>query len=137
MKELCFFVPGIPAPQGSMRAFMRPGARFPVVTADNPKTKPWRASVAYTASQECTGAPIEGAVAVGLTFLMPRPKSAPKRVTEPTKKPDLDKLVRAVFDALKGITWHDDAQVTSLIASKQFQVSSSTGCWVTIQEIAP
>ena len=40
MRELRFFVPGIPAPQGSMRAFMRPGARFPVVTADNPKTKP-------------------------------------------------------------------------------------------------
>jgi len=44
MKVLTFFVPGIPAPQGSMRAFMPKGARFPVVTADNPKTTRKRAT---------------------------------------------------------------------------------------------
>ena len=62
-----------------------------------------------------------------LTFYMPRPKghygkrgllpSAPKY---PVKKPDLDKLVRAVGDALVPVLIHDDNQVVWILAGKEY-----------------
>lgn len=44
------------------------------------------------------------------------PKSKPKRiVSEPdTLKPDADNIAKAVLDALNGVAYVDDAQVTSL-----------------------
>ena len=58
---------------------------------------------------------------VGIAFTMPRPKSTPKtRPTPPaTKKPDLDKLVRAILDAGSGVAWRDDSQVISITATKR------------------
>jgi hypothetical protein len=56
-----------------------------------------------------------------LLFLMPRPVSAPRRVTRPTKKPDLDKLVRCVKDGLtRAGVYRDDAQVIATVARKEF-----------------
>jgi crossover junction endodeoxyribonuclease RusA len=60
------------------------------------------------------------AVRVTLAFYLPRPQSLPKRVTAHVKAPDLDKLTRAVFDALTGVVFHDDAQVVDLVATKRY-----------------
>lgn len=38
----------------------------------------------------------------------------------PSVKPDVDKLARGVLDALKGVAWHDDGQVTGAPAWKDF-----------------
>lgn len=114
---------GTPVPQGSMRAFMPKGARFPTVTSDNKATRPWRHDIVAAAHDALKGrAPLEGvAVEVAVVFFMPRPQSAPKRVTEPAKKPDLDKLVRALLDALTAAgVWRDDGQVVSVHARKAF-----------------
>ena len=48
------------------------------------------------------------------------PKSRPKRmVHEPdTFKPDADNIAKLVLDALNGIAWHDDTQVTDLDVHK-------------------
>ena len=48
------------------------------------------------------------------------PKSRPKRFTsEPfTAKPDIDNVVKCVMDGLNGIAWHDDSQVTEIVAFK-------------------
>ena len=35
------------------------------------------------------------------------------------KKPDLDKLVRAILDAGSGVAWRDDSQVISITATKR------------------
>ena len=37
---------------------------------------------------------------------------------KPTSRPDLDKLAGAVLDALNGIAYHDDSQVTELLLQK-------------------
>ena len=37
-----------------------------------------------------------------------------------TTKPDIDKLVRAILDSLKGILINDDSQVTELQAYKSY-----------------
>lgn len=113
---------GLPAPQGSTKAFMRRGMRHPIVTADCARTKPWRQAIVDVARQELRGrAPAEGPLSLGVTFYLPRPKSAPRRVVEPATRPDLDKLLRALCDALTAAgVWRDDAQLVHVVARKVF-----------------
>ena len=55
---------------------------------------------------------MEGPIHLDATFYLPRPKSWPKRITEHTRTPDRDKLLRALCDALTAAgAWHDDSQV--------------------------
>lgn len=114
---------GTPAPQGSLRAFMPKGGRFPVVTSDNLRTRPWKQAVtveARAAWGENTPA-ITDPVTVSVLFYLPRPKTATRRILEPAKKPDLDKLVRAILDAFTDAgVWVDDSQVVAVTARKAF-----------------
>ena len=56
-----------------------------------------------------------------------------------TKKPDIDKLVRLVLDALTGIAYVDDSQVVLLYAEKSYVHPAVAGCSITIasMESAP
>lgn len=114
------FVPGTPEPQGSTRSFVVKGRA--VTTSDNPDVKPWRAVIsAYI--RDSIGPVIvhpTGPVSLGLLFVMPRRKGEPKRITPPhTRRPDADKLVRAVLDALTGLVYTDDSQVVEIHARKR------------------
>ena len=124
-----FFVPGLPVPKGSAKAFMRKGSKFPVVVQDNAeKQKPWASMIGYTAHQNGVSK-IIGPVCLHITFVMPHLKShygtgRNAHVLKPsvpryhTSKPDLDKLIRCVKDALTGIAWKDDCQVGEVKAIK-------------------
>lgn len=118
------FIPGNPKPQGSARAFVVPGKGGKpraAITSANAKTNPWRADV-HSAVRDVIGDRIlypTGAVWLYLTFVMPRPKSEPKATRQHTRKPDLDKLVRAAMDALTGIVYTDDSQVHGVHAYKR------------------
>jgi len=108
------FVPGEPQPKGSTRAFVNKRTGRANVTNDNADTKPWQATVASFVRDNIGSAiPIpEGQVWIGLEFVMPRRKAEPKRVTPAhTRKPDVDKLARAILDSLTGLIYADDAQV--------------------------
>jgi len=122
MSVLAFTVYGVPIPKGSTKAFIPKGWTRPIITNDNAKTKPWQEAVTSAALEARAGErPIEDPVVLALRFFLPRPMSAPRRVLEPAKKPDLDKLVRAVKDGLtRGGVYRDDAQVIRLEASKEF-----------------
>lgn len=121
---LQFRVAGLPVAQGSMSAFVR-GGRAIVTDQKGPKLKPWREAVRSTAV-ETVGPwqPITGPVRVVLLFALPKPSSAPKRRrTWPTGKRsgDLDKLTRAVFDALTDAgVWGDDSQVVDVRVVKDY-----------------
>lgn len=119
---ITFTVLGVPVPQGSMKAFMPKNGRFPVVTSDNLRTRPWKQSVTFEASVAMAATkPIADPVTVSVLFYLPRPKTAPRSVLEPAKKPDIDKLVRAILDALTDAgVWIDDSQVVSVAARKCF-----------------
>lgn len=119
---IAFTVYGVPVPQGSTKAFLPKGWKRPIVTADNKRTKPWRQAIIDASLGAMDGrAPIEGPAHLVVCFYLPRPKSAPRRVVEPTKRPDLDKLVRAVSDALTSAgVWRDDDQVVFVSARKVF-----------------
>lgn len=112
-----FFVPGHPAPQGSKQAFVR-GKRAVLVEVSK-RVKPWREAVQDAAiTHGCQ--PLDGPVWVMLTFLMPRPKAMPKSAPlTMCARPDLDKLARAVLDALTGVCFEDDSQVTRLLVVKR------------------
>lgn len=117
-----FFVTGDPKTQGSMRQM-----RGRVVHDQGPRLMYWRNDVRGKAFDAMAGrAPFEGPVHVETRFLLERPKSVPvKKRPQPTAKPDLDKLARAVGDALTGVCWKDDAQVVAWLASKDYAPSGT------------
>jgi Holliday junction resolvase RusA-like endonuclease len=109
---------GKPQPQGSSRAFVVNGK--PVITSANKNLKPWRTVVEWEARNQWQGQPpLKGAVLVWLEFRLHRPKSVKREI--PTVKPDLDKMIRSVLDALTSAhVWDDDAQVWAIHASKRY-----------------
>lgn len=108
---------GEPIPQGSMRAVARGR-----IVSDNERLRPWRDTVAWHVRDAMAGRePLTGPLEVNATFVLPRPPSAPKRRWAPEKKPDLDKLLRALLDAATtGGAWVDDAQVVAVTARKVY-----------------
>lgn len=135
-ETVSFEVRGIPIPKGSMKAFMPRGARYPIVTHDNSRTKPWASLVGYHAQAAAPAdAPWFGPVRLFLRFLMPRPKSLPLKFFHHTKKPDLDKLCRCIKDSVKGILYEDDSQVVMMEASKEY--SEKPGVTIVLSRINP
>jgi Holliday junction resolvase RusA-like endonuclease len=85
--------------------------------------KRWRADVERAARSwafNAAHAPIAGPLRVGLTFYLPRPISIPRHTLYPTKKPDVDKLARAVLDSLKGSAIDDDSDIIVLVVQKLY-----------------
>ena len=127
--ERFIFVEGLPIPQGSKR-HVGNGRMI----ESSAKLRPWRATVskAVVAANWPDHPILTEAVRVVLTFVMPRPKYhyrtgqhsddlKPNAPTHHTVPPDVDKLARAVLDALTDAgAWRDDAQVASLEAYKEY-----------------
>ena len=143
-----FFVPGRQRPAGSKKAFKNPATGKIIVTHDNPKTKDWMQSVKWFAMKAAERMVLEdGPVKLTLLFLADRPKghfgtgrnegvlksSAPEhKITTP----DLDKLNRAVGDALTGVIFKDDSQVVKLESSKVYcGPKEKPGVYVTINTL--
>lgn len=139
---ISFTVRGIPAPQGSKRLLPR-GARrggAPILVESSKRVPKWRRAVRDEARRAIEALPVDeqrpraGAVSIRIEFRMPRPaghylpansrRAAPELRDDaplrPTGKPDLDKLARAVLDALTGLVWADDSQVVGVEASKVY-----------------
>ncbi len=66
----------------------------------------------------------EGAVELGLEFIMPRPQRFIWKNPHPEPRhwrmPDRDNLEKALKDAFRGILWRDDAQVSEGPLSKRY-----------------
>ena len=118
-----FTVYGNPQPKGSAKAFayIKDGKPMASVTAANNKTKPWQQTLSVMAQQHRPDQIYRGAVKLTLRFYFSRPKSVSvKKRPDHTVKPDLDKLVRTVGDALKGVIYSDDSKVTDIVTSKAY-----------------
>ncbi len=114
-----FEVHGLPIPQGSTRVWMVNGK--PITTSSARGLGAWRRLVADVAQNYAPKEPWDGPVGIELHFGLPKPKSAPKRKRVwPDKRPDLDKLTRAVLDALTYVVFADDSQVIDIRASKDY-----------------
>jgi Holliday junction resolvase RusA-like endonuclease len=140
-----FFVPGVPKTQGSKRAFCIRKGGVPtgraIVVEDCKGSRDWRGDIKAVA-RGLFPALLDGPVFVRLDFYFDRPKchcnaKGQVKASAPpckTTKPDLDKLVRCVKDALTKIAWHDDAQVVRQTAGKKwaFPPVSSPGLYASI-----
>ena len=139
MNPISFTIIGVPQAKGSTQGFampvrnkfgrcvINPKTGFPrhrvVITSDNPKVKRWQKEVARAAQLALGGVTLAltGAIALEAVFYLPAPQLLPKdRGGLPIVKPDLDKLVRAIADALTGTFYDDDEQIVDLIARKRY-----------------
>lgn len=135
-----------PVPQGSKTAFVNKATGRAIVTDANKNTGPWREAVAAQAvrAMETQGwlkVPAGQPVGIEVQFFFNRPQShyrtgkwagalkdtAP--VYKPTK-PDVDKLERALCDALTGVVFHDDAQVSRILSTKVYSEQAGIHCVV-------
>lgn len=108
---IAFTVPGEPIPWKRARSVGR--RRF-----TDPKDKAHRAEIALRA--RAAGArPITGEVCVELRFV----RSTQRRV-------DIDNLAKSVLDALVGVAFVDDTQVSRLVVTKLVGDSPRTECIV-------
>lgn len=70
----------------------------------------------------------EGALKLTITAYFEIPKSTTKRTREemlngtvkPTKKPDADNIAKVICDALNGVAYKDDTQITLLTVHKEY-----------------
>lgn len=134
-----FWVSGIPKPQGSKRAFAHPSTKRIVMTESaGAALKDWRYDVKATAAIKMAGRPLivqPDGVMLNVEFVMPRPVSLPKTKATPmcVKKPDLDKLIRAVCDSLKGVVYADDSQVVELrLRKRTAELGEGTGAKISV-----
>lgn len=145
---ITFTVRGLPAPQGSKRAFRNKYSGRIQQVESSTRVAPWRSDVRDAAEAEMTargdgGALLTGPVAVELAFRLPRPKGhhgarglRPSAPVWPATKPDLDKLARAVLDACTGLVWTDDSQVVDLGLRKRYADGEPVGVTVTVRDLA-
>lgn len=132
---ISFWVPGTPRPQGSKRGFVnKHTGKVAMVESAGAPLKDWRGDVKrFAVDAQGDTPPLTGPVKVFLTFYLSKPKSAPKtRITYPDKRPDVDKLGRSVLDALTGVCFLDDSQVTGLLLRKVWAETSGPGVVVTV-----
>lgn len=137
-----FTVYGVPAPQGSKTVANSGGKSW--VRDDNPKTEPWRNAVAAQATEAMHGrAPFAGPTRLEATFAFARPRShfrtgkhagqlRPNAPVYCDRRPDLDKLLRAIGDALSGIVIADDARLVEVAAAK---VYGSPAAYIAVLEL--
>ena len=122
------FVPGTPVQQGSKQ----PGS---LRETTGTRLQIWRQAIAWRvkAAGWHRSPMLSGPVAMRLRFVFPPLTSAPDRYWK-VSTPDLDKLVRAVGDALKqGGAYKDDAQIAQIHASKHH--GSEPGVHIALEPI--
>ncbi len=109
-------IPGEPVPKARARV-TRWGAYTPQKTLDFENFVKFHAAEAWGDRP-----PINSDLPLLLVvqFYLPRPKSTPKRIKRPIRKPDFDNLVKSITDALEGIVYPGDQQIVSATIDKYF-----------------
>jgi crossover junction endodeoxyribonuclease RusA len=134
------FVPGRPAPQGSKSPKGRAGNGRIIMAESSKHVGPWRADIKVFAQNAYSGPLLEGQpLRVTLEFVMPRPVGMAKTKATPPhiKMPDVDKLTRAVHDALAGIVYANDSAIVSSRPDKRYaELGEQPGVHITVQVLS-
>lgn len=119
-------IPGEPVGKGRPRVSTIGGHARMFTPA---KTKSYEETVKSEAVASMRGMePLSGPVALRLELYLGVPASYPKGRRAkclsgeiwPTKKPDIDNVVKAICDAFNGVVWIDDVQVVSMAVVKRY-----------------
>ena len=131
MSELTIEVSGEPASQGSHSVI-----NGRIVQVNSGKHKRWRNAVAFAALDlvtdgwELLDEPLE----LSVIFYLPRPKTATREF--PAVMPDVDKLLRAVFDSLSGVIYVDDSRIIRATAQKLYADDRGPGAVIRLNTLA-
>lgn len=146
MFEVSFTIPGEAVPKARLRVFKRNGK----ATAITPeKTVNYENLVKWTAHQAMQKAGVDmfhGPLQASIYISLPIPTSWSRKRQElaiagriaPTNKPDIDNLVKALFDGMNGIVFRDDSQIVFAIVRKLYSITPNTRVQITstMQEAA-
>ena len=126
-------VPGIPVGKGRPRMTVR-GGHPRAYTPE--KTARYENLIRTAFVDEYPDAvPLDVPVKVFIGAEFPIPKSWSKKkkasATYVTKKPDIDNIIKSVFDGLNGVAWTDDALVTDIEAGKRY-TEEMPQCYIVI-----
>lgn len=122
-----FTVPGMPRGKG------RPRFGGGHAYTDN-KTRDYEQLIRLCYQREAGTYDFPGAVCLAIRVVLPVPKSDSRRTRTdkltghipPTRKPDVDNVAKVVMDALNGLAWADDKQVTQLSVAKFYGAEART-----------
>ena len=108
-----------PEPKGRARGFVnKRTGRLQFYTPN--KTVKTEAAIRAALVDTLCGFEREIPVYLEATFYLSRPASAPKRITMPAKKPDIDNLMKTLTDALEKFCYANDSQITTALIKKRF-----------------
>ena len=119
MEPIILTLHGTPIPKGRPRAFkdragnIRTHTPAPTSHAENS----WRD---IFISSGMPPFPPGTPLALHVLFLLPRPRSLPRKQIRPVSRPDLDNLVKLVTDALEGLAYHNDSAIVSITTEKRY-----------------
>jgi len=114
-----FEVPGPFATKGSTLAFRDYHNGKIRTKTDSKHGKTFTAAVQWAAKQARVPMIPKGrGVTLSVVYSFSRPKGRDRWRVDPCVRPDVDKLCRALMDALTGIAYHDDGQVVALSVRK-------------------
>ena len=151
-----FFVPGVPQPRGSktpIPLYRNGELQFdadgkPVIrVVDSCKLSgPWMESIRLAARQAVGPAHVlwTGPVSVEAEFRFKRPRShyganwllkpgAPKKWHD--QAPDEDKLQRGAADAMTGVVYVDDRQISLWVNPRKIWTGTAGGAWITVERL--
>ena len=115
-KSVSFFVEGNPVPKQSYRAVKGGGYT-------SPRVKAWAKTVAQVANIHMMGKDLfTGNISVELQFFLPD-----------KRRKDWDNLAKNVMDAMNGIVYKDDSQVTMATIEKAWD-KNEPGVYVLVTE---
>ncbi len=124
IEPLTFTLAGTPQGKGRARAFVRGGHIGHYTPA---ATRSYEGMIREAAFREMAGRePTDAPVSVALNAVFDIPKSYSKRKRAeaiygrllPTKKPDIDNIIKAFVDAMNGVVFRDDCQIVRGVYTK-------------------
>lgn len=136
--KIRFSVPG--KPQGKARARTVYNLATKRTTSYTPQETVLYENLIKTCYRQVTDSIFDHgeALEVGIVANFEPVKSTPKKQRQlmldgsiyPTKKPDIDNIIKVVLDALNGVAYKDDTQVIDVMATKRY--AEKAGLEVTI-----
>ncbi len=137
MDSITFFVPGEPRGKGRPRFSKATGAAY-----TDSETRAYERKIAtyYRNAIQGFRFPDTAFLNVSIYAYFPIPKSASKAdkaaieagAIPPSRKPDIDNIIKAVLDGLNGVAYKDDARVAYITGAKLY--SSEPGVSVSITD---
>lgn len=115
-------IPGEPVAKG------RPRVTKTGITYTPAKTQGYENLIKMCYMEQCNNVRLEGQLFAIVIAYFQIPKSASKkkakqmeeREIRPTKRPDIDNVIKAIFDALNKLAYDDDSQIVSLRVEKLY-----------------